>query len=115
MPVVNSYSKILGKTSQERKYKSNWILLFLTKLLLPDIKINIQLKNKPWSKIYSAIDFTSIHKQHYQIVYADLTVEWGEHGKIRSHLKKLLALQIYNWKAQFMIFVTIHRNKWNVY
>ena len=59
---MNSYSKLLGEKNHERKDKSNSNTLLSLKILLSDIKINIQLKNKPWSKIYSTVISTNIHK-----------------------------------------------------
>lgn len=51
-----------SKKSYERKDKSTSKTLLSLKILLSDININIQLKNKPGSKIYSTIISTNIHK-----------------------------------------------------
>lgn len=46
--------------------------LFSYTSILSDVKINIQLKTKPRSVIYSTTDFTNIHKHCYKMVYANL-------------------------------------------
>lgn len=77
---MSSHSKILEKYHRRENINQLSNTLFSPKFLLSDIKINIQLKNKPWSKIYSITDSTNIPKQHYKMVYVNLAVMW-EHGK----------------------------------
>lgn len=59
--MVNSYSKAGGKIHMRGNIKAMSNTLFSYTTVLSDMKITIQLKNKPWSKIYGTIDFINVY------------------------------------------------------
>lgn len=59
------------------------------------MKINIQLKHKPWSEIYSTIDLTNVYKQCFKMVYVNLLLSEEESmDKIIKTFKKTAIISI---------------------